>query len=126
MSQPIPSKAERLAEFFRRLPAAPPAADVQAAYDQLCDILNRVEDDLTDVPYDPSSWRTDQRIYPPQEDNRSIDPTFADTFVFRSAGHLTRIGTNGAIEIEALRGRSVVFSKPGRDGLFVGGRVDHE
>jgi len=58
-------------------------------------------------------------MYPPQEDNKSVDPDFPETFLFRSAKHLTRIRANGALEIEETRTRALAFSKPGRDGLSI-------
>lgn len=58
------TKQERLAEFLRRLMAAPAASSFDEAYRQLCDILNAVEDELTSIPFDPANWQTDGRMYP--------------------------------------------------------------
>jgi hypothetical protein len=41
----VPTKPERLDEFFRRLAAAPAAASYEEGYRMLCETLNRVEDE---------------------------------------------------------------------------------
>jgi hypothetical protein len=109
-----PTKAERLAEFLRRLAAAPPAADFDEAYRQICDILNAVEDDMTNIPYDPSKWMVDGRLYPPQADHMKLMPGRSDVKRFRSRANATLIGDNGAIRIEDLSGRTIL-DKPGGD-----------
>lgn len=48
------TRAERLAEFLRRLAAAPAAADAGEASRQIGDILNAVEDEMTSIPFDPA------------------------------------------------------------------------
>jgi hypothetical protein len=68
-----PSKAERLAEFLPRLGAAQPLSSFEEAYQQVCDLLNSVEDDMTSTPFNPPNWKEDGRLYPPQRDNmRSV------------------------------------------------------
>ena len=49
-------KAERFAEFLKRLGVAPAAADSDEAHRQLGDILNAVEDEMTSIPFDPTNW----------------------------------------------------------------------
>ena len=63
------TRAERLAEFLRRLSAAPAASSFDEAYRQLGDILNAVEDEMTSIPFDPANWQNDGRMYPPQMDS---------------------------------------------------------
>ncbi len=109
------SKAERFAEFLRRLDAAPLAANFDEAYRQVCDILNAVEDDLTSIPLDPPSWMWDGRLYPPQMDNLKLVPGRPDLRRFRSKGHSTTIGPNGAMEIRDNSGQ-LVLDKAGADG----------
>ena len=66
MSNQITPKPFRLAEFFRRLTSAPAASDADEAYALVCDTMNAVEDELTGIPYDPSQWMIDGRMYPPR------------------------------------------------------------
>jgi hypothetical protein len=114
-------KSERFAEFLRRLGFAPAAATFDEAHQQLVDILNAVEDELTSIPFDPSNWQTDGRMYPPQMDSLRVVPGRADVKRFRSKSHNTLVSDNGAIEIQTVSGKAV-FSKPGADGrgIFVG------
>ncbi len=60
---PDARKAERFAEFLRRLHAAPAAASFDEAFQQLGDILNTVEDEMTSIPFDPANWQSDSRMY---------------------------------------------------------------
>jgi hypothetical protein len=115
---PDATKAERFAEFLRRLGAAPAASDFDEAYRQLCDILNAVEDEMTTIPFDPANWQNDSRMYPPQMDSLRAVPGRSDVRRFRSRSHNTLIAINGAIAIRDLSGRAI-FSKPGADGRTV-------
>lgn len=110
-------KHERLQEFYRRLTAAPPARNNEEMFVRYCTVLNEVEDELTHIPYDPSAWMTDGRLYPPQKD-RMVRASTGDVTVFRSRGHLTHLGDNGAIEIARVDG-TVEFRKAGADGRHV-------
>jgi hypothetical protein len=112
------TKAERFAEFLRRLGAAPSASDFDEAYNQLCDILNAVEDEMTSIPFDPANWQSDGRMYPPQMDNLKEVPGRPEVKRFRSLKHNTLIGDNGAIAIRELTGQTI-FSKPGSDGRLI-------
>jgi hypothetical protein len=115
MDHPIPSKAERFAEFLRRLGSASPVSNFDEAYSQVCDVLNAVEDNLTQTPFNPSRWMEDGRLYPPQMDNMRDLPGRPKVKQFRNRRHLTLIGRNGAIEIQDLAGRTI-FAKTGADG----------
>jgi hypothetical protein len=112
------TKAERFAEFLRRLGAAPTAASQDEAYRQFCDILNGVEDDMTSIPYDASQWMVDGRMYPPQDDRKKPVAGRPDVVLYQSRAHKTLIADNGAIEIRERSGR-LVFAKPGNDGSFI-------
>lgn len=108
-------KRDRLREFYRRLMKAPAVATFDEALNQLTEILDEVEDELTGIPNDPGNWRYDERIYPPQRDSMHGVPGHPHLVRFRSLGHNTFIGANGAIEIVALDG-TVEIRKPGADG----------
>ena len=80
--------------------------------------IREVEDALTDIPYAPENWRTDGRMYPPQEDSARDIPERVDLVRYRSRVHNTFIRTNGAIEVRDIAG-NVVFTKPGSDGAGI-------
>ena len=115
---PDATKAERLAEFLRRLAIAPAASSHDEAFCQVGDILNAVEDELTSIPFDPANWQADGRMYPPQPDSVRAVPGRPDVRRYRSRSHSTLIGDGGAIEIRDLKGASIV-SKPGADGRAI-------
>jgi len=94
----IPSRQDRLAEFFRRLAAAPPATTGEAAYQLLCDLLNQVEDELTGLPFEPENWAASGRLYPPQVDRMSR-VGMTGIMRFDHLRHVTYIAPNGAILI---------------------------
>jgi hypothetical protein len=114
-----PSKGERLAEFLRRLAQAPRARTFDEAYEQLCRILNEAEHEMTAIPFDPDSWRSDGRLYPPLLDNLRVVENRPLVRRLRSIRHNTFVGLNGSIEIQELPSREVIFSKPGLDSRGV-------
>jgi hypothetical protein len=118
MSGPIPPKGERLTEFYRRLGEAPAASTASEAYQQVCDILNAVEDDLTGIPFDPPMWMTDGRMYPAQADSIRSAPGKPDLIRYASKGHDVIVAPNGAIQIR-IRGGAVALNKPGQDGKSI-------
>jgi len=69
-----PPKSERIEEFLRRVAAAPLSVDGKEAFQQLSDVLNSVEDDMTTIPFDPVNWMTDGRMNPPQMDHLKSGP----------------------------------------------------
>ena len=97
-------KRRRLAEIYRRLKSAPAAAAADEVFRQLSGIINEVEDEWTATPYDPSSWRSDGRVYPPQGDNVHSVPEHPHVVRYRTAKHNVFIGANGAIEIQSTTG----------------------
>jgi hypothetical protein len=115
MSKP---KDERFAIFLGRLADAPPVNSAAEALKLLSDMLNAVEDEFSDIPFDPNASPPDDRMYPPQEDNARAVPGRDDLVRYRSRGHNTHICSNGPIEIRELNG-SIVFEKFGADGLGV-------
>lgn len=114
-----PSKAERLAEFLRRLALASPASTAAEALDLIRKTLDQVEDELTTIPNngnDPVISRTDGRLYPPLDD--MARPHSPSVTRYRNRGHNTYIGGNGSIEIKTLPGE-IIFQKAGADGRKV-------
>jgi hypothetical protein len=83
---------------------------------QVSDILNRVEDEMTAIPYDPTFPLNDGRMYPPQSDSKGAVSGRADVIRYRSKGHSTLIGDNGAIRIIDHSSGAVAFDKPRADG----------
>jgi hypothetical protein len=114
----LPSKQERFEEFLRRFEQSPNASSHDEALRLLSETLNAVEDEMTDIPYQPDRWQTDGRMYPPQEDNARRLEERGDVTRYRSRGHNTYIRENGAIEIQDING-ATLFEKPGADGRGV-------
>jgi hypothetical protein len=106
-------KQLRLAEFYRRLGAATPAANRDEAYRLLCVTLEAVEDELTDTPNILANHDNDGRLYPPQMDNCTESSERPGWLRCRSRQHSTFFGPDGSIEIVAVTDRRVVFSKVG-------------
>lgn len=113
------SKAERLAEMMARLDAAPACGTREEAFGLVTSIVNRVEDELTDIPNDPSTPRADERIWPPIDMYHFEVPGRPDLDGYRQRGHETLIRSNGALLIRARRSGDVILDKPGRDGRKV-------
>ena len=103
------SKGERLRIVYERLFDAPPAATANDALRLLSEVLNAVEDEFSSVPYNPLSWQSDGRMYPPQLDSERPVPGNPLLRRFRSKRHNTFFGANGSILIEDLDG-NVIFS----------------
>jgi hypothetical protein len=120
------SKDARFQEFLRRLAEAPPASSYVTAYDLIASTLNGVEDELSEISYAPSQWRTDGRMYPPLEDNIHRVQNRPDVRLLRSKGHLTYIRENGAFEIRIRNAPlgidEIEIAKPGADGRGVWNR----
>lgn len=117
-----PSKAERLAEFFRRLGKAGAASSFDEGYRLLCFTLDLVEDEMSGLPNEPERWMTLDRMFPPQSDRMSSVEGF-DVKRFDNLRHITYIAANGAIEIRSRRRRNgaieIHFSKAGSDGQSI-------
>lgn len=115
-------KHERLAVFLQRLAAAEAAKTHDEARQQLAAILNAVEDEMTDIPFNPESLQADGRMYPPH-DRFEMASGRAAWRRFRSPRHNTVFGSNGSIQILDLppptqpwTSGTVVLDKPGFDG----------
>ena len=111
------TKEDRLVEYFKRLADAPAQGTTSAAQALLARVLNELEDEMTDIPNDPTQWATDGRMYPILEDNwEELD---SGGWLGRSRGHRTLVCANGAIEITRKSDGKVEFSKLGADGKGV-------
>ncbi|HYV36918.1 MAG TPA: hypothetical protein VE988_14525 [Gemmataceae bacterium] len=113
------SKSERLAEFYRRLQAAPPCDSLDEAFAMVCNVLNAVEDELADIPFDQSKSDTDGRLYPPVRESLHSVKDHPSVKRHRHRLHYTFFGENGSVEVQDVQTRSVIFTKPGRDGRGV-------
>jgi len=116
---PDAPRADRFAEFIRRLAAAPAVASFEKARGLIDATLNAVEDEMTSIPFDPSAWMTDGRMYPVQDD-----------YIFDVSGRpdLKRLATrrqdlfirsNGAFRIVSRRDAQILIEKLGSDGKGV-------
>jgi len=112
-------KKERLAEFVRRMIAAPRVSSAEEAMELLSDTLNQVEDELTAIPFAPDRWRDDGRIYPPQSDSARAVPGRPDVTRYRHVNHDTFIGANGAIRIVECDTGGIVLEKRGENGCGI-------
>lgn len=105
-------------KFLDRLIAAPAAKSSEEAFAQLTGTLNAVEDEFSSIPFDPSRWMEDGRMYPPQADSARLDPARPGLIRYRSRMHNTWIGANGAIRIDEVNG-ACLLNKPGHDGQLI-------
>jgi len=106
-----------LAEFQRRLGAAPAAAGHNEALQLLADIMNAVEDELSGVPFNPARSHVDGRLYAPSVDFE-VASDVAGSRCYRQRGHKTYLSLSGAIRIERLDGQ-LLIAKPAADGTEV-------
>ena len=109
------SRHDRLQEFLRRLSQAPVCRSAEAAFEAVRAILNKVEDELSGIPYDPCHPSNDGRLYPAKPTARCRTPGRPDLRRYRFKAHRLYIAASGAILI-AHRELGPVFSKPGGDG----------
>ena len=111
-------RKQRFALFLAALEKAPAADDRASARALLAEVLNRIEDAHSGVPYDPANWMTDGRMYPPQDDNKKVS-TVSGAALFHTKGHHVWFGENGSIRFEVRRGPGkgrIELDKPGADG----------
>ncbi|MCI0683167.1 MAG: hypothetical protein L0Y71_13785 [Gemmataceae bacterium] len=103
MSEPaIPPRSirERLEELYRRLHALPHAESAEAAFRQLCDTLDQVEDEWSGIvkkspPPAPSEF--DGRMYCPLDD--FVAQLDDGGILALTRGHRIEIAAHGAVRI---------------------------
>ena len=110
------SKHARFIIFIERLQESPAAQTFAEAFQQIADLLIQVENELTDIPYNPTAWETDGRMYPPQMDSERNVDGHVQVRRFRSRAHNTFIGENGSIEIQDVKTGTIILTKVGADG----------
>ena len=84
--------------------------------------MNAVEDERTDIPFNPAAWQSDGRMYPPRDDAEKPSGNGASRR-FRTKWHNILYGANGAIRIQRAptppdewTSGVVILDKAGRDG----------
>jgi hypothetical protein len=103
-------KAERIAEFLRRLAAAPAASSLGTGFILVTTTFEAVEQEMAG---------DDDPMFPPSGDYYHDYEGRDDLALFRQAGHETIIRTNGAILIRNKKTHAVALDKPGADGKKV-------
>jgi len=115
-SPAVLSKSARLKLVLQQLHIARATATHDAAFALIAEILNAVEDEHSGIPANPSNWRSDGRMYPPQADNARSSLDLPGVIVYRSRGHRTLIAANGAFTIVDVQTDEVLIEKLGLDG----------
>lgn len=90
------SRQDRIREFVHRLSIANPARS-----------------------FDLTTWETDGRMYPPQDDALRDVAGKPEVKRFRARRHNIFVRQNGAFKIEEIGGQ-VLVDRPGADGSTVG------
>ena len=112
------TKKQRLFIFFERLLLEKASQNHNAAFKLIEIVLNRTEDELTNIPFNPEAWMYDGRIYPPQLDSEIVSSN-SNVRRYRAKGHYIAIGKNGAIKIIGCKDKFIYLDKPGQDGRKV-------
>lgn len=105
-----------------RLKAAPPASTVDEAFNLVNAVVDAVENEMTDIPYDPAAAEqaiTDGRMYGPHAKFAADYRDRRDLTRYAHTAHDTFIQANGAILIRVRKPPTVLLSKPGADGKEV-------
>jgi len=106
---------ERLAIFFRRLEAAPPAASAEEAMNLVCRLIEEVEDEFCPLPREnpPPHLRFTGRMYAPGKDR--IFPMQGGGLAAEARRHLILCYPNGGIRIEDGDTGNLVLLKSGKE-----------
>ncbi len=91
---------ERLQELYRRLGSAPKLSSSEAAFRELCEMLDQVENEFSGIPKSASIPRPsmdDGRMYRPLEDHvaRRAD----GSILALTRGHRIEIASDGSLRI---------------------------
>jgi hypothetical protein len=109
----------RLRLFVERFVSYPCSGSFDEARTLLNETLNAIEDEHSGVPYEPSNWKSDGRMYPPQDDRERASEN-QRVRCFDTRGHLVEFGYNGAVRIRPLKdGLPPLLDKPGADGQLI-------
>jgi|SRR5687768_13201870 len=105
---------QRLAEFFKRLKNAPPAASAQEALDLVCRLIEEVEDEMCPLPRQDPPPPVDRsaRMYPPQGDHIKRLPN--GLIIARTRRHRVFCRPGGGISIVRVAARTVIVHKDGK------------
>ena len=104
---------ERLTLFYRRLEAAPAAANSDEAMAQVCELIEQVEAEFCPLPREePPPLKFTGRMYAPRPDRMRRLPE--GQLVADTRHHRIRCQIDGAISIERISDRKIVFFKPGK------------
>jgi hypothetical protein len=117
--EPVPPKSVRVRELFSRLERHRPFSSFEEAYAGLVAVLEALEDELSGAPNNPQNWRTDGRLYPPQQDNWFRVPGHPGVVRMRTRSHNVYIAANGAMEARSTTSDLLDLDKPGSDGRKV-------
>jgi len=96
-----------------------PASSSEEALGILILTMNEVEDEWSGTPYDPESWSTDGRLYPPVPSGMRPVPGRPEVTRWRSKAHNTYVRANGALEIVSVHDEATIFSASGKNGKGV-------
>jgi hypothetical protein len=106
------TKRERLDELYRRLSSTPRASTADAALEELCRMLEQVEDQLSGIPKKvppPELNMPDGRMYAPEADciSRHAD----GRITAKTQGHIIELGPDGSVAIRQKSTGSLEFHK---------------
>jgi hypothetical protein len=116
-------KGCRLEVFFARMARHRPFTSFGDADQGITTILEAVEDELTDIPNDPSTRGEDGRLYPPQPDSWRTDTRYRHVTRMRAKLHNIFVSASGAVEIRPVGSDVILLSKVDARGREV---WDHE
>jgi hypothetical protein len=104
---------ERLAVFFQRLEAAPPASSAEEAMALVCHLIEEVEEEFCPLPREnpPPMLRFTGRMYAPQKDR--IRRLEGGILMAAARRHRIFCEPNGAVVIRDVHDDAIVLKKDG-------------